>query len=111
MVAQPDPVADVLAPVVQQVVRLEVVDHRLVDVGAGDAGAERVEGRLLGGDRVIEEPSHLVGRGADDHRALELGVVAPDRRAVSVTRTWPASNGMLWATAWAQALRWPTWPR
>ena len=81
MVAEPDPVADVLAPVVEQVVRLEVVDHRLVDVGAGDAGAERVEGRLLGGDRVVEQPSHLVGRGADDHRPLELGVVAPDRRS------------------------------
>ena len=44
-------------------------------------GTERGEGHLLGGDRVVEEAAHLVGRRADDHRALELGVVAPDRRA------------------------------
>ena len=81
MVAQPDPVADVLAPVREQVVVLEVAQHGAVDVGAGHAGAECVERDLLRGDRVVEQAPHLVGRRADDHRPLELGVVAPDRRA------------------------------
>ena len=81
MVAQADRVADVLAPVREQVVLLEVRQHGAVDVGAGRAGPERVEGDLLRGDRVVEEAAHLVGRLADDHRPLELGVVAPDRRA------------------------------
>ena len=62
MVAQADPVADVLAPVVQQVVRLEVAHHGAVDVGARDAGPERVERDLLGGDGVVEQAAHLVGR-------------------------------------------------
>ncbi len=38
--------------------------------------AKRVEGDLLGGDRVAEQTAHLVGRRADDHRPLELRVVA-----------------------------------
>jgi hypothetical protein len=30
---------------------------------------------------VVEEAAHLVGRSADDHGALELGVVPPDGSA------------------------------
>jgi hypothetical protein len=81
VVAQADCVADVLAPVGQQVVVREVREHRTVDVGAGHSRTEGTEGHLLGRDRVVEEPAHLVRRLADDHRALQLGVVAPDRRA------------------------------
>ena len=40
-------------------------------------GRKRVEGDLLGGAHVLEMTSHLVRRRADDHGALELGVVAP----------------------------------
>ena len=81
VVAQADRVAGVLAPVRQQVVLLEVAHHRAVDVGARDARAERGEGDLLRGDGVVEEPARLVARRPDDHGPLELGVVAPDRRA------------------------------
>ena len=81
VVAQADAVAGVLAPVPEQVVLLEVAHHGAVDVGAGGARPDRGEGGLLRGDGVVEEPPHLVGRRADDHRPLELRVVAPDRRA------------------------------
>src|ERR1700674_1658930 len=52
-----------------------------IHVGARDAGPDRLEGDPLRRDRVLEQPSHLVGRRADNHRPLELRVVAPDRRA------------------------------
>ena len=81
MVAEPDPVADVLPPGRQQVVRFEVGQHGAVDVGARDAWSQRVECDLLGGDGVVEHSSHLVTRSADDHAALELGVVPPDGSA------------------------------
>ena len=81
VVAKADRMAGVLTPVGQQVVLLEVAHDGAVDVGAGDAGAECVEGGLLRGHGVVEEAAHLVGRRPDDHRALELGVVAPDRGA------------------------------
>ena len=81
MVAQADRMADVLAPVRKQVVLLEVGQHGAVDLGARDAGTECRERGLLRGDGVVEEPAHLVRRLADDHRALQLGVVAPDGRA------------------------------
>ena len=44
-------------------------------------GRKRLERDLLHGDRVVEQAAHLVGGRADDHRPLELRVVAPDRRA------------------------------
>ena len=81
MVAQADRMAGVLLPVRQQIVGLEVLEHRPVDVRAGDARPEDAERNLLGGDGVVEQPPHLVRGPADDHRPLELGVVAPDRRA------------------------------
>ena len=60
--------------------RFEVLEHRTVDVGAGDAGAQCVERGLLRRNRVVEEAAHLVGGSTDDHRALELGVVPPHGR-------------------------------
>ena len=60
---------------------LEVAHDRAVDVGARRPRPDRGEGGLLRGDGVLEQPLLLVGRRADDHPALELGVVAPDRRA------------------------------
>ena len=80
MVAQADPVAGVLAPEVADAVRVQVVEDGLVDVGAGDPGTEGVERSLLHRDNVLVQPALLVGRLADDHAALELRVVAPDRR-------------------------------
>ena len=77
MVAEADRVAGVLLPVRQQVVVLEVPEDRTVDVGAGRPRAKRVERDLLRGDHVVEQPSHLAGRLADHHRALELGVDSP----------------------------------
>ena len=62
MVAEADRVAGVLAPVAKQVVLLEVAHDSAVDVGAGDAGAERGEGDLLRSDGVVEEAAHLVRR-------------------------------------------------
>ena len=111
VVAQADRVADVLAPVRQQVVLLEVAQHGAVDVGARDAGPERRERDLLRGDGVVEEPAHLVRRLADDHRALELGVVAPDGRARLGDEHVAFLERMLWATACAHELRSPIWPR
>ena len=81
VVAQPDRVARVLPPVREQVVVLEVAHDGAVDVGARHARPKRIERDLLRGDDVVEEPALLVGRRADDHRPLELGVVAPHRRA------------------------------
>jgi hypothetical protein len=81
VVAQADRVARVLAPVVDEIVLLEVAHDGAVDVGAGDPRSDRPERDVLGADGVVEEPPHLVGGRSDDQGALELGVVAPDRRA------------------------------
>ena len=81
VVAEPDAVAGVLAPIAEQVVLLEVPHDGAVDVCAGRAGSDRVDRDLLGCNGVVEEPPHLVRRLADDQRPLELGVVAPDRCA------------------------------
>ena len=81
VVAQADGMPGVLPPVGQQVVRLEVREHRLVDVGAGDARAQGVERGAASAEHVLEQTPHLGARLADDHRPLELGVVPPDRGA------------------------------
>ena len=81
VVAESDPVAGVLAPEVADAVVVEVGEHSVVDVRAGLRGSERVEGGLLRRDGVAVQPALLVGGLADDHAALELGVVAPDRRS------------------------------
>ena len=60
VVSQADRMAGVLAPIGQQIVLLEVAQHRAVDVGAGAAGADGVEGDLLRSDSVVEEASRLV---------------------------------------------------
>ena len=91
--------AGVLAPVRQQVVLLEVAHDRAVDVGARDPRPQGVERDPLGGDRVVEEPAHLVRRRADDQRSLELCVVSADGALVSVTSTSPGSKRMLCAIA------------
>ena len=51
-----------------------------MSTSAGLGGLEGVEGCLLRLDRVAVELALLIGRLADDHSALELGVVAPERR-------------------------------
>ncbi len=81
VIAQADPVAGVLPPVPEQVVLLEVAHDRAVDVGARRPRPDRGEGGFLRRDGVLEQSPLLVRRRADDHPALELGVVAPDRRA------------------------------
>src|SRR5207248_739099 len=58
----------------------EVGHHGAVDVRARRARPELVEGDLLRAHDVFEEAPLLVRRLADDHAALELRVVAPDRR-------------------------------
>jgi hypothetical protein len=80
VVAEPDRVPGVLAPGVEDPLLLEVREHRTVDVGARDPRAQRGEGDLLRGAHVIEMASHLVGGRPDDHRALQLRVVAPHGR-------------------------------
>ena len=44
-------------------------------------GTQRAERGAARAEHVVEQAPHLVGRLADDHRPLELGVVAPDRSA------------------------------
>ena len=55
--------------------------HRAVDIGRRDPRPQCIERDLLRRHDMVEEPALLVGRRADDHRALELGVVAPHRCA------------------------------
>jgi hypothetical protein len=81
VVGNAERVPGVVGAVLEQVVVFEVAKDGAVHVGAGGARPDRVEGDLLRGNGVVEEPPHLVGGRADDHRPLELGVVAPDRRA------------------------------
>ena len=73
--------ARVLAPVPLEVVAREVVHDRVVDVRACGARHDRRERRFPRSQHVVEEPAHPVGRRPDDERALELRLVAPDRRA------------------------------
>ena len=81
VVAQPDRVPGVLPPVRKQIVGLEVAHHRAVDIGRRDPRTDCIERDLLRRHDMIEEAALLVGRRPDDHRALELGVVAPHRCA------------------------------
>ena len=59
----------------------EVVHDGAVDVRARRARPDRPERRLPRSEHVVEEPPHPVGRRAENERALELGLVAPDRSA------------------------------
>src|SRR5262245_37416807 len=64
VVAETDRVTGVLAPERQQVDRLEVAEHGLVDVSARGAGPDRVERGLLRREHVVEQAPHLLGRRA-----------------------------------------------
>jgi hypothetical protein len=81
VVAQADRVPGVVAPVRPERVLLEGRPHGSVDIRAGPTRADRVERDVLELNHMREHPFLLGGRIADEHRSLELGEVAPDRRA------------------------------
>src|SRR5436190_23194402 len=69
-----------VAPVLPQAVLLVVVADAAVDLGTRDARPDRRDREILQGEHVAEHALLLVARRTDHHRALELGVVAPDGR-------------------------------
>ena len=57
MIAEPDAVADVVLPVLPEIMLLVVRAHRAVDVGAARTGLDRLKGGVLQRDHVVEHPA------------------------------------------------------
>ena len=104
--------ADVVLPVVPEIVLVVVRAHGAVDVRAARAGLDRLEGRVLERDHVVEHPRVARLKACRSPSSARVPSGSPTQaRAAPVTSTSPSWKTMLFASACGMAALRPICPR